>query len=63
MTSWMKGYGFHCLLSPLFVLNPCRSSKIWVEPIRLLVFIAPLISILSISTDFYGVWIEGRGVP
>jgi hypothetical protein len=48
----------------LFLFStPVVPVRFGVEPLRLLVFIARLISILSISTDYYGVSIEGRGVP
>jgi hypothetical protein len=48
----------------LFLFSaPVIPVRFGVEPLRLLVLIARLISILSISADYYGMWIEGRGVP
>ena len=45
MTSWSKEYIFHSSLS--LVLNPCQSSKMWIEPLACLVFIALLIPFLD----------------
>ena len=45
MTSWSKEYIFHSSLS--LVLNPRQSSKMWIEPLACLGFIALLIPFLD----------------